>query len=125
MELSIGMFIRTKTGKIAKIINKYDNSGSLHRQHYVWVLDDCSVLALNSQKVVKISNEITDLIEPQDLMYIDIDSKDGCGGIVVPRIAETLNELEKWKDRIKSGECKLVSVTTHEAIESISYKVGE
>ena len=82
-------------------------------------------ISFNKKQISKASNDITDLIEPQDLMYIDIDPKDGWGGIVVPRIAETLNELKKWKDRIKSGECKLVSVTTHESIESISYKVGD
>lgn len=36
MKLEEGMYVRTKVGKIAKIINKYDNSGSLHNENFVW-----------------------------------------------------------------------------------------
>ena len=30
MKLEVGMYVRTKKGRIAKIIEKFDNSGSLH-----------------------------------------------------------------------------------------------
>ena len=66
MKLEVGMYVRTKSGKIAKIINKYDNSGSLHNENFVWVLDDSSLLALHSRKVAKTSNDIIDLIEVGD-----------------------------------------------------------
>ena len=56
-------------------------------------------------------------------MYIDI-SPDNSGGIVVPRIAETLNELEEWKKRFYSGECILKEIITREQIDNMSYKVG-
>ena len=70
------------------------------------------------------SHNIIDLIEARDLMYIDI-SPDDCGGIVVPRIAETLYELEDWKEKFANGSCILKRVVTHEQIESVEYKVGE
>ena len=91
MKLEEGMYVRTKVGKIAKIINKYDNSGSLHNENFVWVLDDSSVLALHSQKVVKASYNLIDLIEKGDyvngkrvynisivdgLKYLDVESED-------------------------------------------------
>jgi len=72
----------------------------------------------------KASFDITDLIEPMDLMFIDI-SPDDCGGIVVPRIAETINELEQWKERIFNKNCILKYVLTREQTESGRYKVGE
>ena len=91
MKLEEGMYVRTKVGKIAKIINKYDNSGSLHNENFVWVLDDSSVLALHSQKAVKASYNLIDLIEKGDyvngkrvynisivdgLKYLDVESED-------------------------------------------------
>lgn len=66
MKLEEGMYVRTNKGKIAKIINKEDISGSLHKENLVWVLDDFSVLALNSQKVIKTSHNPIDLIEVGD-----------------------------------------------------------
>ena len=91
MKLEEGMYVRTKVGKIAKIINKYDNSGSLHNENFVWVLDDSSVLALHSQKAVKASYNLIDLIEKGDyvngkrvynisivdgLKYLDVEVED-------------------------------------------------
>ena len=91
MKLEVGMYVRTKVGKIAKIINKYDNSGSLHNENFVWVLDDSSVLALHSQKAVKASYNLIDLIEKGDyvngkrvynisivdgLKYLDVEVED-------------------------------------------------
>ncbi len=73
---------------------------------------------------IKTDFNIINLIEPMDLMYIDI-SPDDCGGIVVPRIAETLNELDKWKSRFANSICILKDVVTHEQLENGKYKIGE
>lgn len=66
------------------------------------------------------SPNIIDLIEPMDLMYIDI-SPDDCGGIVVPRVPETLNELNEIKEKIKRGECILKGVVTHEQLSKEAF----
>ncbi len=76
------------------------------------------------EDVIKSSSNIIELLEPMDLLYIDI-SPDDCGGIVVPRIPETLDELKKYIEKIKSGEYILKYVVTHEQLENNMYKVGE
>lgn len=78
----------------------------------------------DEKQIVKSSPDIIDLIEPQDLMYIDIDNG-YAGGIVVPRIAETLDELNKYIDSFKKKELILVGVVTHEQLYSLVNKVGE
>ena len=67
-ELKVGMYVRTKKGRIAKIIDEIDNSGSMHENNIVYKLDDNSLLALNSQKVKNASHNITDLIEGNDII---------------------------------------------------------
>ena len=71
MKLEVGMYVRTKNGKIAKIVDKINNSGSIHNDNIVYKLSDNSLLALNSKKVVKASYNIIDLIECMDLLEIE------------------------------------------------------
>lgn len=116
MKLEEGMYIRTKAGKIAKIINKYDNSGSIHKENFVWVLDDSSVLALHSQKVVKASYNLIDLIEVGD--YVN--------GLQVMCITEFKDgsryiEFDDGKYLCKNYQIK--SVVTKEQFESMKYEV--
>lgn len=119
--LKPNMYIRTKEGKIDKVLE-------INTEDF-----DEPVVRLASYPLgmyqgmfeyKKTDYNLLELIEPMDLMYIDI-SPDNCGGIVVPRIAETLNELEEWKERIRSGECKLIEVATSQQIRSISYEVSK
>ena len=66
LELKKGMYIRTNKGKIGKIIKQIDNSGSLHHNNYVWLLDNGDVLALHSNKVKNVGFNLIDLIEVGD-----------------------------------------------------------
>ena len=66
LELKKGMYIRTNKGKIGKIIKQIDNSGSLHHNNYVWLLDNGDLLALHSNKVKNVSFNLIDLIEVED-----------------------------------------------------------
>ena len=66
MKLEVGDYIRTKKGKIAKIISKEDVSSSLHRKEIVFILDIGDRLAIHSKKVTKSSKNIIDLIEVGD-----------------------------------------------------------
>jgi hypothetical protein len=132
MKLEVGMYVRTKKGLIAKYIkinNKYewhvfDNKIQWFYEYYRNEIDFDSWEDFIKEKVVKASHDIIDLIEVMDLMFIDI-SPDDCGGIVVPRIAETLDELERWKEHISNGYWILKGIVTKEQIESARYKVGE
>ena len=107
MKLEAGMYVRTKKGTIYR----FDTNNSMAKNGAKKYMVNCSF-------------NIIDLIEPMDLMFIDI-SPDDCGGIVVPRVSETLNELEKWKERISSGECILKGVLTKEQINNNCYWVGK
>lgn len=130
--LEVGMFIRTPLG-IDKIgcFNKENVIGygfitkALHYLH--WHKED-NKFSIDGEcfnkEEIKASHKLEDLVEPMDLMYVDI-SPDDCGGIVVPRVAETLNELKKWKKRFSNGSCILKGVVTWEQLESMSYKVKE
>jgi len=73
--------------------------------------------------ITKSSSNILDLIEPWDLLYVDIDPDDGYGGIIVPRIAETEAELDRWKTKIINKEWKLEGVVTKEILEENIYEV--
>lgn len=119
--LKPNMYIRTKEGKIDKIveINTED-----FEEPTVRLASYPIGMYQGMFEYEKANYDLLELIEPLDLMYIDI-SPDDCGGIVVPRIAETIKELEEWKERIKSGKCNLVMVATSQQIRSISYEVSK
>ena len=126
MKLEVGMYVRTIKG-IAKIETIEEDRSEISFNCDTGLSISFVKRGFTQEEMAKQykhSFNITDLIEPMDLMYIDI-SPDDCGGIVVPRVAETLNELEEWKERFSNGSCILKRVVTHEQIESISYKVGE
>ena len=123
MKLEEGMYVRTKVGKIAKIINKYDNSGSLHNENFVWVLDDSSVLALHSQKAVKASYNLIDLIEKGD--YVN--------GYLVKDIDYAFDDVvmnNKNARRVPYIDCNknnyikdIKSIVTKEQFNSVKYEV--
>lgn len=109
--MNVGDYVRTKNKGIKKIIGLYSNA----------IFDGLN--RIENQKIFKSSPQIIDLIEVGDLMYIDI-SPDNCGGIVVPRIAETLRELDKYKEKLNNEEYILKYIVTHEQISNQRYKVG-
>ena len=116
MELKEGMYVRTKAGMIAKIIDKRDVSGSLHREEIVFILDNGNRLALHSQKVVKASHNIIDLIEVGDI----ITTNNLCGEV-------THIEGDKIYTTCYDGEyCydyQIQSILTREQFESMKYEV--
>lgn len=117
------MYIRTKEGKIDKIleINTEDFD-----EPTVRLASYPIGMYQGMFEYEKANYDLLELIKPLDLMFIDIDPNDNCGGlVVVPRIAETINELEEWKERIRSGECSLVTVATSQQINEICYEVSK
>ena len=114
MKLEKRMYVRTKNGMIAKIIDKRDVSGSLHREEIVFILDNGNKLALHSQKVVKASHNIIDLIEVGD--YIN--------GEKVILKNDGYIEIGTTNDYIGFNNEELVkSIVTKEQFESMSYKL--
>lgn len=115
--MKVGDYVRTKFGMISKIIDT--NLAEVADRYEVE-----NGLLIYKGDIIKSNQNILELLEPQDLMYIDIDNG-WAGGIVVPRIAETLAELNEYIDDFKNKKCTLVGVVTHEQLHSIVYKVGE
>ena len=123
-ELKVGMYVRTKFG--IKQIYEINNKATKWKYLYKSTKqdgDNCIDLSfLKEDDILKASENIIDLIEPMDLLFLDIDYGYE-GGIIVPRIAETMNELNKVKEKIKNGELILKYIVTREQIESIKYEV--
>lgn len=128
MKYKIGMYARFN-GKIGRIKHICTCEQCKARGYYEPVIEnihgDNEYVSCYFKDGLKTSNDILDLLEVQDLMYIDISPNDVGPGIIVPRIAETINELNKWKLRLKSNECKLVGVTPHEILESQCFRIGD
>lgn len=122
-DLKVGDYVRTKKGIIGKIITIGDKIITIG-MGYVGIKFNDDACFVEKEDIITASDNILDLLAPMDLMYIDV-SPDDCGGIVVPRIAETLNELEKLKERIMLGECILKGIVTKELLEQNTYRVGE
>lgn len=121
--MEVGDYVRTEDG-IDKV-EGYRYEPEYENGHVIWFEKSDSGWRYTDKDLPKSSSNILDLIEPMDLLYIDIEYGYE-GGIVVPRICETQAELDEEIKRIKNDkERKLVGVITHEQIESIEYKIGE
>lgn len=132
-----GYYARTKDGYIGKIVKSsyaYDwdiGQSMLSKPSKVdtFIMDTNICFSdepdrIDRVDVVKSSKDILELLEPMDLLYVDI-SPDDCEGIVVPRIPENINELNGMKWLIESGHWGLIGVVTREKLINDMYRVGE
>ena len=113
MKLEVGMYVRTKNGMIAKIIDKRDVSGSLHREEIVFILDNGNKLALHSQKVIKASFNIIDLIEEGD--YVN--------GLLVMSNDYNFDKPIKIFSNLRFGKDDIKSIVTKEQFKANEYIV--
>lgn len=131
--MKVGDYVRTNNGLIFKIIGGNEDDWKIDIEYSKLEYFEDTWLELYRyndnggwfvSKNCKLSSNILELLKPMDLLYVDIDGGFD-GGIVVPRIPETLDELERYIEKIKSGEYILKYVVTHEQLENDMYKVGE
>lgn len=128
--MKVGDYIRTSSGKIAKYLGheedkyKFDEYIYWYYEYYNDYVYDEDYEEWLEEEEVKVYKNLIDLIEVGDLVYVDI-SPDDCDGIIVPRITETENELNSLKLLIENKDYILKSITTHEQIENMEYKVKE
>lgn len=119
--MKVGDYVRTKKGRIAKIIDKKDVSGGLHTKEIVFILDNGNRLSTNSYKVIKSSPNIIDILEVGDYVngcYVDeILKADECYD------DRTHFHLLKFNSYFKNEDIK--SIVTKEMYASVEYKVGE
>jgi hypothetical protein len=121
MKLEVGMYVRTKAGMIAKIVSKEDVSGSLHREEIVFILDNGNKLALHSKKVIKVSHNIIDLIEPGD--YVNGVMVESMNNSIKPiPIPQYKNECGEYID---FDESDIKSIVTREQFSAMEYRLGD
>jgi len=130
--MKVGDYVRNNKGEITKVLFMEEKNNWLEVR-YSRPLNNITAFHHNmliskdiekSEHIIKSNKDILELLEPMDLLYIDIDGGFE-GGIVVPRIPETLDELNGFIEFIKSGHWILKGVVTHEQLINRMYKVGE
>lgn len=119
--MRVGDYIRTNDGYIFRV---EDVEGEeINEDEFQAILYYCDEVHLIDIDKIKIfSPNIIELLEPMDLLYVDI-SPDDCGGIVVPMIPVTQNELYHIMCGIGREEIVLKGIVTHEQLESMKYEV--
>lgn len=111
MKLEVGMYARTKEGKIFKI----NETNVVGKNYYLDIRE--------TREIIKASYNIIDILEVGDIIsfYEDIDNYKKQYVIGIPDLI-TLDEI---KDKITNDDIRLVSILTKEQMEQMAYKVGK
>nr|DAV87196.1 MAG TPA: hypothetical protein [Caudoviricetes sp.] len=109
--IEVNEYVRTKDGKIDKLINS---------NFYMSIYVECEKGLYLIENIVKHSKQLIDLIENKDILKVRIDKT-----IMFFGIDESTSDT-KYKEIIKSienGECELLEILTHQQFEANCYKV--
>lgn len=114
--MRVGDYVRTKDGKIGKIIQEEYITPCNDKHEYIYLTDADNEMWYDEETIIKSSPNIIDLIEVGDYVngrivddYIYLDKLGLIG----------LTELEKEDEKF------IKSIVTKERFESVEYKVGE
>lgn len=107
-KLEIGMYVRTKQGKIYKIINNDYLQSTIFRQTNEEIDEP--------YKVLKASHNIIDLIEVGDVITYKTD----IGSI---RVQDVHNSVVMAM--IKNKEIEVLSIVTREQFKAMEYRLGD
>lgn len=123
-KMQVGDYFRLKKGIIGKVVKDLGKDAVYkNMNHYlsdnIWFYSTWSHYVYQ-EDVEKSSKDALELLEIGDLLYVDI-SPDDCGGIVVPRIAETKYELNNMLRLLRSGQWILKGIVTKEYLEKSCY----
>ena len=118
--IKVGDYVRTPEG--ISLVRGYRYDDSVVNGHHLYLDNRGYGLLFTTEELYAYSPNITDLIQCGDIVYVDIDNGYE-GGIIVPRIAETLQELKTLKDRIINKHWILKSIVTREQINEIEFKI--
>lgn len=114
MEIKENEFIRTKTGKIDKVINN---------NYYMSQYIECEKRIVEKENIVKHSFNIKELIEDKDI--IKVKTKENA--ILMIGFDEKTIDI-KYKEiieEIENGEYELLEILTHEQYNRNCYTVKE
>ena len=114
-KLAVGVYVRTKQGKIGKIIDI-----NLGQEEKRYILDSSSVYIYYETDILKASHNIIDLIEVGDYVNGEkitrVIPQDICGDEVLDYQHIFVNNKEIFKHEINS-------IVTKEQFESMKYEV--
>lgn len=111
-KIEVGEYVRTKDGKIDKVINS---------NFYMSIYVECEKGLYLIESIVKHSKQLIDLIENKDVLKVRIDKE-----IMLFGMDEDTSDI-KYKElieNIENGEYELLEILTHEQFEANCYKVG-
>ena len=118
--IKVGDYVRTTDG--IDRVKSYKSRDEIENGHTIWFEGRDYGLMFTDDELYDYDPYVENLIQCGDLLYVDIDNGYE-GGIIVPRIAETLEELERFKDIIKKGHWILKGIVTHEQLHEIEFKL--
>ena len=118
MEIKEGMYVRTKQGKIGKIIDI-----NLGQEEKRYILDSSSVYIYCEEDISKASHNIIDLIEVGD--YVNGNRVDFTNSNNKLSYEDKCIGFYDGNGDITLFEKDIKSIVTKEQFESMSYKVGE
>lgn len=113
MEIKENEFIRTKTGKIDKVINN---------NYYMSQYIECEKRIVEKENIVKHSFNIKELIENKDI--IKVKTKENA--ILMIGFDENTIDI-KYKEiieEIENGKYELLEILTHEQYERNCYRIN-
>lgn len=130
-EIKIGEFVRTKDGRIGKILEpkpEYFDKKLINITKeisanvfidYGEIIEYCKIT-----EIKKHSTNILDVIEPEDVLEVEIEK---VGDIVYIGIKKDTTEFSysNIKKSIRNKEVKLLRILTHEQYEKNCYKMEE
>lgn len=117
MEIKENEFIRTKTGKIDKVINN---------NYYMSQYIECEKRIVEKENIVKHSFNIIDLIESRDIIEFKIKNFDFTNlGIVHEEFDSRKGEYYKIVNEHRLEEIQIISILTKEQYERDCYKAKE
>ena len=111
--LKVGEYVRTKNGKIDKIINN---------NYYMSQYIECEKRIVDKENIVNHSFNIKELIEDKDI--IKVKTKENA--ILMIGFDEKTIDI-KYKEiieEIENGEYELLEILTHEQYERNCYKIN-
>ena len=125
MKLEKGMYVRFKDKRGNQYIRKLTRVNTQRGDAGAYVDKEANnVRGVSLKNIIQAEYDITDLLECNDLLYIDA-YPDDYGGIVVPMIAETLRDLNNIKENLKNGSWILKGVVAWQNINNICYWIGD
>lgn len=119
-----GDYVRTLDG--VKRIKSYEYREEYENGHVIHLEgENCGWLCTDEEvKEMKPTANLLDLLEPGDLILVDI-APDDCGGIPVYRILETQEDLNKRKKAIRKKENILRGIITKEQLSKALCEVKD